>query len=102
MTITRAERPVTAEEAHGAVLRHALPWLRRQPGYRGLAVLLRPSSGESIAFTLWETEGELRATRETADELRKNMIRMFGGARDEVEEYEVVVLETAGPSIEGR
>ena len=95
VTMTQTAGPVPVEEAHRGVLAYTLPWLREQPGFRGLVVLASDKSGKSIAATLWEDEESMRATEEQVEEIRDNVSRAVGAVRREVEEYTVLFFGTA-------
>jgi heme-degrading monooxygenase HmoA len=70
-----------------------LPAARLQDGFVGLYLLYDRESGRSLAITLWETEGDMRASEEAALRARTESARVSGDAVVAVERYEVVLQE---------
>jgi hypothetical protein len=62
--------------------------IREFLGSRGAFLLVDPSAGAGVGFTLWESAGSMRASRERADELRQQAQEPIG---ESVDEYEVAV-----------
>ena len=62
-----------------------IPSLREIAGNRGAILLVDRSEGKAISVTLWESDEAMQASRQRADELRR---QESGG---EPEEYEVAV-----------
>jgi len=49
-------------------------------------------SGKAVAFTLWETEADMRQSEKLADEAREQAVATAKPARDPiVDDYEVIV-----------
>jgi hypothetical protein len=65
-----------------------VPSIREFAGSRGAFLLVDRSAGAGVGFTLWESAGSMRASRERADELRQQAQEPIG---ESVDEYEVAV-----------
>jgi heme-degrading monooxygenase HmoA len=48
-----------------------LPTGKDDPGFKGLISLADRSSGKTLSITLWESEEEMRATEQDANQLRR-------------------------------
>jgi heme-degrading monooxygenase HmoA len=70
------------------------PSLTQMEGFRGILALADRGSGKVQVVTLWESEGAMRQSEETADQLRGDTARAAGGAIAGVERYEVVLSYT--------
>jgi heme-degrading monooxygenase HmoA len=69
-----------------------LPELERQPGYRGVVVMLNRGTGQAAALSFWETEADLRASDTLADRAREAAVATAQPAREPVvDRYEVVL-----------
>jgi heme-degrading monooxygenase HmoA len=69
-----------------------LPELERQPGYRGVVVMLNRSTGQAAALSFWESEADLRASDSLADRAREAAIATAQPEREPVvDRYEVVL-----------
>jgi heme-degrading monooxygenase HmoA len=70
----------------------SLAALAQQPGFRGITVGVNRRSGKAVAFTLWETEADMRQSETLADEAREQAVATAKPARDPiVDDYEVIV-----------
>jgi heme-degrading monooxygenase HmoA len=69
-----------------------LPAIERQPGYTGVVVMLDRTSGRAAAITFWETEADMRASDQLAEEARAAVEAAVQAEREPiVDRYEVVL-----------
>ncbi len=78
-----------------AVIRdQILPAARQLDGFQGAISIGDSQTGTWRTITLWDSEEEMRASEERANELRRQAAEAVGAtAEPEVERYEVVYLE---------
>jgi steroid delta-isomerase-like uncharacterized protein len=77
-----------------------IPALRAIPGFCGAMLIVDPSSGQAIGWTLWDSRESLTASRTAASGLRANVAQGTGVQVTGVSEYEVVLAETEAPRYE--
>lgn len=66
----------------------------KEMGGHGAILLLDRESGNAMAITLWDDEAAMRASEESANEMRRTASEQMGAAEQpRVERYEVVVFE---------
>lgn len=82
--------PERAEEGI-AHYQAGLSAFREIAGNRGAFLLVDRSSGKGIGVTLWTSEEAMQASRQRADELRRQAGEQAGGEIISVDEYEVAV-----------
>jgi heme-degrading monooxygenase HmoA len=71
---------------------NVVPFTREQG--KGAILLVDRDSGEAISITLWDDEGSMRATEESANALRADAAGDLGAtAEPKVGRYEVAVFE---------
>ena len=70
-----------------------LPEARKLDGFKGGVALTNRETGESVSFTLWESEEALRASEEAGNRLRGRAASDLELSEPTVERYEVGVLE---------
>ncbi len=79
--------PERIEETTRQFEAESLDALAQQPG-----VGVNRRSGKAVAFTLWETEADMRQSEKLADEAREQAVATAKPARDPiVDDYEVIV-----------
>ncbi|HYT80635.1 MAG TPA: hypothetical protein VEQ37_15550 [Actinomycetota bacterium] len=78
-----------------AVQEQVIPAARQMKGFKGMLALADRSSGRMIGVTLWESEDDLQASDEAANQLRSGAAGAGGADIVSVERFEVVVDETA-------
>ena len=84
--------PERIEETAQQFEDETLEALAQQPGFRGITVGVNRKSGKAVAFTLWETEADMRQSEKLADEAREQAVATAKPARDPiVDDYEVIV-----------
>jgi hypothetical protein len=84
----------TLEEGKRIIRDQILPAARELGGFQGVVSFGDPASGTWRTVTLWDTEEDMRASEERANELRRQAAEAVGAtAEPEVERYEVVYLE---------
>jgi heme-degrading monooxygenase HmoA len=66
----------------------------KQLGAQGIISLADRTTGKSLTITLWDTEDDLRASEEQANQLRRQAAEGIGATGEpRVERYEVVLYE---------
>jgi heme-degrading monooxygenase HmoA len=70
-----------------------LPTGKDDPGFKGLIALGDRQSGKSLSITLWESEEDMRATEQDANQLRRAWSETSGQEVASVESYEVGLFE---------
>jgi heme-degrading monooxygenase HmoA len=86
--------PERIEETARQFEAESLEALAQQPGFRGITVGVNRRSGKAVAFTLWETEADMRQSEKLADEAREQAVATAKPARDPiVDDYEVIVTK---------
>ena len=80
------------EDVQDAIVHYqeGIPSVREISGNRGAFLLVDRAAGRGVGVTLWESEKAMRASRELADELRREAQESPG---DSVDEYDVAVWE---------
>jgi len=72
---------------------NVVPAIKEMGGHGGVLLIDR-ESGKAMAITLWEDEASMRASEESANELRRTASEEMGAAQQpSVERYEVAVFE---------
>lgn len=75
-----------------------VPQVKEIEGCKGIISLIDRQTGKGVTFTLWETEGALRASEEEANRLRREAADELGSTTEPtVERYEVAVYEVEAP-----
>jgi hypothetical protein len=72
------------------VIEQIEPRTRDIPGFKNLFAMADDATGKLVAVILYETEGDLVASRETATKLREEVAKAAGGTISSVEEFEVI------------
>jgi heme-degrading monooxygenase HmoA len=71
-----------------------LPLARNIPGFKGAVALADRSSGDLVAYTLWETEDAMSSSEEQANQIRGESLQKIGAlGPPDVQRYEVLVWE---------
>jgi heme-degrading monooxygenase HmoA len=70
-----------------------LPAARKLDGFSGMLLLGDRSSGQSLAVTFWETEEAMRASEDTANQMRQEGAAETGEQIVAVERYELLLDE---------
>jgi hypothetical protein len=82
------------EQGRSVIRDQILPAARDLEGFQGVISIGDAASGTWRTITLWDTEGDMRASEERASELRRQAAEAVGAtAEPEVERCEVVYLE---------
>ena len=69
-----------------------LPTIEGQPGYSGVVVLLDRTSGRAAAITFWDSDADMRASDQLAQEARAAAGTTAQAEREPiVDHYEVVL-----------
>jgi heme-degrading monooxygenase HmoA len=72
---------------------NVLPQAQQMDGFKGVIGLLDRQSGKSLTVTLWESEQAMSASEEEANRLRQQSAEAAGETVEDVERYEVTLLE---------
>jgi heme-degrading monooxygenase HmoA len=71
-----------------------IPAVSGQKGYKGAISMSDRSSGKGISITLWETEEDMRASEEAANQVRSSTLAELGiTAPPSVDRMEVTYIE---------
>ena len=82
------------EEGTKRIREEIAPQLRQLSGCQGFITLVDRTSGKSLNVTLWDTEEDMRASEEQANQLRKQAAETVGATGEpQVERYEVALYE---------
>lgn len=85
--------PDQAEQGIANFRDNVVPAIKEMGGHGGLLLVDR-ESGSAMAITLWADEAAMRASEESANELRRTASAEMGAAEQpRVERYEVAVFE---------
>ena len=85
--------PERVDDAINEARNQVVPKLRELEGSKGILLLVDRQSGKAMAVTLWESEEALRASEETANQLREQTAEAADDRITGVERYEVVIDE---------
>lgn len=66
-----------------------LPTGKDDPGFKGLIALGDRQSGKTLSITLWDSEEDMRATEQDANQLRSAWAETRGQEIASIESYEV-------------
>jgi len=83
--------PDRIDETTGYARERVLPAMQAQPGFKGMYMLVDRKQGRALGITLWESEEALRATAETAGQMRAGAMERGATAERTGAEYEVTV-----------
>ncbi len=82
------------EEGMKRIRDEIAPAVRQLSGSQGMITLVDRGSGKSLNITLWDTEEDLRASEEQANQLRRQAAESVGATgQPQVERYEVALYE---------
>jgi heme-degrading monooxygenase HmoA len=70
-----------------------VPGTAKEMGAKGTALLINRETGEGLSFTLWEDEAAMRASEESASEMRGSATEEIGTEVTRVDHYEVAFLD---------
>ncbi|HWW52242.1 MAG TPA: hypothetical protein VNY84_00625 [Acidimicrobiales bacterium] len=69
------------------------PQLDQQKGFRGLSLSANRETGQVSVLTIWETEGDLKASESATEKLRADSLKTLGAGPPIIEHFEEVVSE---------
>jgi quinol monooxygenase YgiN len=84
-------RPEAIESVQKVTRTVVLPRIRELPGFKGYIVLGDRSSGKAVGITLWEDEGAMKKSDETATRIRPHVEEATEGTMQSVETFEVLL-----------
>jgi heme-degrading monooxygenase HmoA len=93
--------PAGAEERRAAFEREALPAMRAQPGFAGVAAVGDPASGAGAVLSYWESEAAMNQSAQALAAIREQLTTGQGLEVLTVEQYEIVLLERRQPPVPG-
>jgi heme-degrading monooxygenase HmoA len=93
--------PAGAEERRAAFEREALPVMRAQPGFAGVAAVGDPASGAGAVLSYWESEAAMNQSAQALAAIREQLTTGQGLEVLTVEQYEIVLLERRQPPVPG-
>ncbi|MBW3663332.1 MAG: hypothetical protein KY469_09560 [Actinobacteria bacterium] len=70
-----------------------MPKVRELAGFQGIYAFADRDTGTTMSITLWDSEEDLRASDEAANQLRSDSTQHAGGSVVSVERYEVAYHE---------
>jgi heme-degrading monooxygenase HmoA len=88
-------KPEDLEKEIQAVRNVVVPRARSLKGFKGFRMLVDRSSGKSIGVSFWETEQDMKASEQTANQIREETAQSSGAKITSVERFEIVVDEKA-------
>jgi heme-degrading monooxygenase HmoA len=82
------------DEGASAIRDEILPSVKQIGGFQGIISLADRTTGRGLTLTLWDTEDDLRASEEQANQLRSQAAEKVGATQaPQVDRYEVVLFE---------
>jgi hypothetical protein len=88
--LTTAAVPVEAMKDLRQTMESVVTRTKEIPGVKKFYGLADETTGKIVAIALYETEGELVASREAAIKIREEVVKATGGTISSVEEFEVI------------
>ena len=89
--VTVIEGPADrADDAVKVINDRAVPAAKQIPGIVAAYWALDRSSGKGVTFAIFDTEESLRASEETARQIREAAVKELGARTVSVEHYEIV------------
>ena len=79
-----------------------IPATKKIPGFKGGYWLLDPQSGKGFSVTLFESEAALKASEDSATQIRTQASQAIGAKITGVERYEVVAQAVVEPAMAAR
>ena len=76
-----------------------IPAARQLDGFVGAISMTDRATGKDLTITLWESQEALRASEETAGEIRKSAAGALRATIRSVERYEVVFSDIGAPAL---
>jgi heme-degrading monooxygenase HmoA len=74
-------------------LEDVMPAVRQMGGFRGILSLLDRGTGKAATITLWESEADMKASEEAANQARAQAASIANEEIRTVERYEVTFQE---------
>jgi heme-degrading monooxygenase HmoA len=93
--------PEGVEERQAAFQREALPAMRAQPGFAGVAAVADPATGAGAVLSYWESEAAMNRSAEALAAVRERVTTGRGLEVLSIEQYEIVLLERRQPPLPG-
>ena len=81
------------DEAIQTVRDHVVNRARDLDGYKGFLGFVDRGTSAFVSFTLWDTEEAMRASEETANQLRSEVIDILGAGTPVVKRFEAAIVE---------
>jgi heme-degrading monooxygenase HmoA len=93
--------PEGAEERQAIFQREAVPVMREQPGFAGVAAVGDAQTGAGAVLSYWESEAAMNQSATALAALRERMTTGQGIEVLSIEQYEIVLLERRQPPLPG-
>jgi heme-degrading monooxygenase HmoA len=75
------------------VREQVLPRASEMDGYKGFIGFVDRDAGTFMSFTLWESEEAMRASEQTANQLRSEVAKQVTTQEPTVKRFEAVIVE---------
>jgi hypothetical protein len=85
--------PAKFDEATHFFRERVLAQLQQMDGFKGFIVLGDRQRGKLLGVALWESEEGMHTTEEVVSRIRGGIPHPLGGAAEDEENYEVLILE---------
>jgi hypothetical protein len=85
--------PAKFDEVTHFFRERVLAQLQQMDGFKGFIVLGDPQRGKLLGVALWESEEVMHTTEEVVSRIRGGIPHPLGGATEDEENYEVLILE---------
>jgi hypothetical protein len=85
--------PAKFDEAIHFFRERVLAQLQQMDGFKGFIVLGDRQRGKLLGVALWESEEGMHTTEEVVSRIRGGIPHPLGGAAEDEENYEVLILE---------
>ena len=76
-----------------AVRDQVIPRVQDLDGYQGFIGFVDRDAGTFMSFTLWESEGAMRASEDAANQMRSQVTKQIGAQEPKVKRFEAVIVE---------
>ena len=101
--VTRFEgAPDKADEFIKYTKETIIPSAKKISGFKGGYWLLDRQSGKGLSVTLFETEAALKASEDSAGQIRNQATQVLGAKMTGIERYEVVAQAVVEPAMSAR
>jgi heme-degrading monooxygenase HmoA len=89
--------PAKADEGVRHFESRVIPEVSKLHGFRGAILFIDRTTGEAIAATVWDSQGDLDGSSTQAGPIRTSAAEVMGAREPKVESYEVAFAELLSP-----